>query len=68
MRFVSRCGLVGMSGGFLLISPSLRESLWGVLGRGQHVMETYQPFSYIAAAVLGFILLCFYMYRCSQPR
>jgi hypothetical protein len=67
VRFVTTFGLVGMGGGFLLISPSLRESLWSAVGRGQQVMQTYQPFSYVVAGVLGIVALGAYMYRCSQP-
>jgi hypothetical protein len=68
VRFVTIFGPFGMGGGFLLISPPLRENLWNAVGRGEQVMHSYQPFSYIAAAVLGIVALGSYMYRCSQPR
>ena len=62
------CGLVGLGGGFLIISPPLRSSLADVCDRGQQIVQTYQPYSYVGLAALMLLALCSYMYRCSQPR
>ena len=46
--------LLGMTSGFLLISPSLRGSALNVLGRATFALDKYSPYSYIAMAlVLG---------------
>ena len=68
VRVVSTCGLVGLGGGFLLISPQLRESLVDLAGRGQLVMSTYEPYSYIGLGAIFIVALGWYMYRCAQPR
>lgn len=68
MRFVTMCGLVGLGGGFLMISPPLRESLMDVAGRGQQIVQAYQPFSYVGLGAVLIVALGFYMYRCAQPR
>jgi hypothetical protein len=46
--------LLGMTSGFLIISPSLRGSALLVLGRVIFVFDQYRPYSYVVAAlVLG---------------
>jgi hypothetical protein len=46
--------LFGMTGGFLMISPSLRGSVLSVLGRVTFTLDQYSPYSYIVGAlVLG---------------
>ena len=68
MKFVTLCGMVGFGGGFLLISPSLRESLTDAISRGEILMTANQPFSYIGMGAFLVFALGFYMYRCSLPR
>jgi len=68
MRFVTTCGLVGLSGGFLMISPPLRESLMDVCDHGQQILQAHQPYSYVGLGALMLVALGTYMYRCSQPR
>ncbi len=68
MRLMTMCGLVGMGGGFLVISPPLRESLLEQLGRGQQMMQANEPFSYVGLGACLVVALGFYMYRCAQPR
>jgi hypothetical protein len=43
--------LLGMTSGFLIISPSLRGSALNVLGRATFVLDQYSPYSYIALAL-----------------
>jgi len=52
-------GLFGFTGGFLVISPQLRQSLLDGLGRGVDLAQQYSPYSYagIALAVLGGVAL-----------
>jgi len=43
--------MLGMTGGFLLISPSFRGSVLNGLGSITSEMSKYGPYSYIALAV-----------------
>jgi hypothetical protein len=43
--------LLGLTGGFLLISPSLRATALEGLGRAMFELAKYSPYSYIALAV-----------------
>lgn len=43
-----------MSGGFLLISPKLRDQLLGVCGDFANQVDKYSPYSYV---VLGLALV-----------
>ena len=50
--------LTGLAGGFLVISPKLRENAWDALGQVIRGMEQYSPLSYVGLAValvLGFL-------------
>ena len=68
MRFLTLCGVVGFGGGFLMISEPLRESLGDILTKGQILMTTNQPYSYVGVAAGVIVALGCYMYRCSLPR
>jgi len=48
--------MVGMGGGFLLISPALRENVGFVITNVTQVLNDYSLFSYIAATI-GIIAL-----------
>jgi hypothetical protein len=43
--------LLGMTGGFLVISPSLRGTALVALGQVTFTIDRYSPFSYIALAL-----------------
>jgi hypothetical protein len=68
MRLVTMCGLLGMGGGFLWISPPLRQSVSEACGRGQDLLQANQPYSYVGVGAVVVVMLGFYMYRCAQPR
>jgi hypothetical protein len=68
LRFLTVCGLFGMAGGFLIISPSLRESINDIVAKSEGMMSQYQPFSTIGVGVALVLALGCYMYRCSLPR
>lgn len=68
LRFLTMFGLFGLGGGFLIISPGLRQSLFDAADRGQLFLQAKQPYSYIALGVALVLALGTYMYRCSQPR
>ena len=44
--------LLGMTGGFLLISPSLRGSALNGIGRAMFTMDQFSPYSYIVLAIV----------------
>jgi len=55
--------LVGFGGGFLMISPNLREGVGNVFDVVSNSMNEYSPFSYIGAAIFIFGLLTLSMHR-----
>lgn len=59
-RFIS---VLGMGGGFLMISPKLREGLGHVMAVFTASMNDYSPFSYIGAAIGIFCLLTLSMHK-----
>lgn len=59
-RFIS---VLGMGGGFLMISPRLREGLGHILDIVTGSMNDYSPFSYIGAAIGIFCLLTLSMHK-----
>ncbi len=60
--------LMAMAGGFLAISPHLRDTVLTGYSNAGIAMDTYSPYSYIGlgAAVLGGLVL--FLYKSSQPR
>ena len=52
-----------MGGGFLMISPKLREGLGQVLDVLARSMNEYSPFSYIGAAIGVFALFTLSMHK-----
>ncbi len=47
-------GLCGFTGGFLIISPNLRETLLDALTRGFGLVQQYSPYSYVGLVLLAF--------------
>ena len=58
--------VVGMGGGFLMISPTLRASAANALSMCARSMNEYSPFSYIGAAIGIFALLTLSMHRAGR--
>ncbi|HXS94546.1 MAG TPA: hypothetical protein VN736_08065 [Candidatus Limnocylindrales bacterium] len=63
IRFIS---LGGMTGGFLMISPKLREQVAMGFNFTATTMNDYSPFSYIGAAIAVFAFLTIGLYRTSR--
>jgi hypothetical protein len=59
---------MAMTGGFLAISPNLRDSLLGGYNQAGLTMDQNSPYSYIAlgAAVVGALMV--FLYKSSQQR
>ena len=65
---VRAISLLGLGGGFLMISPKLRGSVTESLGSFSHQMELYSPYSYIGGGVVAILALLVSFYRGAQPR
>jgi hypothetical protein len=65
VRFLS---LLGMAGGFLMISPQLRMSLFDSVGRMADTVERNSPYSYIGLGVVALGGMMIFVYKSSQPR
>jgi hypothetical protein len=65
---IRACSLLGMTGGFLCISPALRGSLSSGLTQAAVELDKYSPYSYagVALALLCCLMLAFY--KASAPR
>jgi hypothetical protein len=65
---VRTVSLIAMSGGFLMISPKLRDSLLGGYSQAGSVMDAHSPYSYVVlgVAIIGALLI--FLSRASQPR
>jgi hypothetical protein len=59
---------LGMTGGFLIISPKLRESVLDGVAQVVAGLDKYSPYSYagVALVLLGGLMMAFY--RASAPR
>jgi hypothetical protein len=65
---VRALGMLGLAGGFLLISPKLRFSIIDGLSEASLGLERHSPYSYVVlgVAVLGGLLI--YWSKASAPR
>ncbi len=60
--------IFGLGGLFLMISPHLRDQVWGALGGGVSAMAFYAPYSYIGGGLLVLITLLVSFCRGAQAR
>ena len=60
--------LIGMMGGFLAISPPLRDSVLDTFSQAAIGLEDHSPYSYVGLGVAIFVGLLFYFSRGSAPR
>jgi hypothetical protein len=65
---VQAIAILGFSALFLLISPGLRSFAMGGIVAGFGSLDRYSPWSYVACAVAGLILVTFTLNRGSHPR
>jgi hypothetical protein len=57
-----------MAGGFVAISPKIREGLFDSYMQAGIGMEAHSPYSYIGLGVAVIIGLMIFLHRASQPR
>ncbi|SPF32206.1 exported hypothetical protein [Candidatus Sulfopaludibacter sp. SbA4] len=60
--------LVGLTGGFLAISPKLRDTVVDTFAQAATGLEDHSPYSYVGLGIAVFIGLLFYFSRGSAPR
>jgi len=60
---VRAIALLGMAGGFLAISPDLRDSVVNTISQAAIGMEDYGPLSYVGLGFLTFVGLLYYFSR-----
>jgi len=65
---VRALSLVGLTGGFLAISPSLRDTVVVTVSQAATGLEEYSPYSYVGLGFAIFVGLLFYFSRGSAPR
>ena len=65
LRALSICGLGGV---FLVISPSLRESVQAAIGAVYMGVQSFAPYSYILGILLIIVALITSFNKGSQPR
>ena len=65
---VRALSLIGLTGGFLVISPALRDSVADTFADASNGLEAYSPYSYVGVGALIFVCLWFYFSRGSAPR
>jgi hypothetical protein len=61
-------GMFGLGGLFLLISPSLRETVMnGIEGAGK-LLEANSPISYVLVGLAGLASAMMWVYKSAQPK
>lgn len=61
-------GVFGFTGGFLIISPNLRQVVLDGFGSSLNFVQTYSPFSYVGIVVAVFGLVSLTLVTGSRPR
>ena len=61
-------GLFGFTGGFLFISPQLRQALIDGVGKGLAFAQAHSPYSYVAIALVAFGGITITLVSGSSPR
>ena len=65
---VRAVALLGLTGGFLVISPKLRDAVVDTFAEFSTTLEQHSPYSYVGVGVAVFIGLWYYFSRGSAPR
>ena len=60
--------LVGLTGGFLAISPHLRDTVIDTVAQAATGLEEHGPWSYVGLGVAVFVGLLYYFSRGHAPR
>lgn len=61
-------GLFGFTGGFLVVSPGLRQNLIDAVSVSSIFLQSHSPYSYIGLAVVGMGAVTLILVSGSNPR
>ena len=61
-------GLFGFTGGFLIISPQLRQTLLDAAGSSLAFVQSHSPYSYVGIVLLAFGGITITLVTGSSPR
>jgi len=61
-------GCIGLGALFLVISPTIRQTVLDAIGAIDHEFEVYAPYSYVAGMVMVLLILMMSFHRGAQPR
>ena len=61
-------GLLGLTGGFIMLSPNFRGALVDAFQQGVVSMDQHSPYSYVIAAIAAIGGFMVFVYKSSQPR
>lgn len=61
-------GLCGFTGGFLIISPSIRQTLLDTTASSWALVQQYSPYSYVGLVLLAFGGVALTLISGSSPR
>jgi hypothetical protein len=61
-------GLFGFTGGFLIISPNLRQVVLDGFGGSLNFVQNHSPFSYVGIVVVVFGLVSLTLVSGNRPR
>jgi hypothetical protein len=67
-RMVRAIGFLSMGGGFLMISPNLRQSVLGLIASFEHQLVLYSPYSYVGCVFSLLLLLLISFQRGARAR
>jgi hypothetical protein len=67
-RMLRALGIFGLGGAFLLISPSLRGSVMGLIEATSNYLTANSPLSYVCLGVVGLVVAMIWVYKAAQPR
>jgi len=65
---VRAVALLGMTGGFLAISPKLRDSVVDTFAAAAVTLEEHSPYSYVVVSLVVLVGLIVILNRGSAPR
>ena len=61
-------GCIGLGALFLVISPTIRQTVLDAIGAIEHGFEVYAPYSYVAGVVMVLLTLIMSFHRGAQAR
>jgi len=61
-------GFIGLGALFLVISPTIRQTVLDAIGAIDHEFEVYAPYSYVAGVMMILLMLIISFHRGAQPR